>query len=149
MGYNNRYAKISKSDIYYDSFCLRFDNNDSIEKNYKYSEDYCKNFNWLDKVYIFNSWQKVNHAFGGLSLFNLNKNNHLLQKDIYELKMNVYMCEHIPFQVKNKLNNVYVNPNIHIEMKSKFIDSQYPITRYIPRDSGFCAVFNLHWSINE
>ena len=137
-------AKYQKSDIYYDSFCLRFDNNDSIEKNYKYSEDYCKNFNWLDKVYIFNSWQKVNHAFGGLSLFNLKKNNHLLQKDIYELKMNVYMCEHIPFQVKNKLNNVYVNPNIHIEMKSKFIDSQYPITRYIPRDSGFCAVFNFY-----
>ena len=69
---------------------------------------------------------KVNHAFGGLSLFNLKKNNHLLQKDIYELKMNVYVWTYT-FSSKNKLNNVYVNPNIHIKMKSKFIDSQYQL----------------------
>lgn len=137
-------AKYNDSDIYYDSFCLRFDNDDNISKIYKYSNDYCKNFNWLDKIYVFNSWQKVKHAFGGLSIINLINNKQIMSEDIYELKMDVHMCEHIPFQIKNNLKNIYVNPNIDISMNSKFIDSQYPITRYIPRDSGFCAVFNFY-----
>lgn len=137
-------AKYENSDIYYDSFCLRFDNDNSIDKLYKYSNDYCKNFNWLDKVYVFNSWQKVKHAFGGLSIINLNKNNQILNKDIYDTNIDVHQCEHIPFQIKNKLENIYVNPDIDIIMKSNFIENQYPITKYVPRDSGFCAVFNFY-----
>ena len=74
----------------------------------------------------------------------MKNNKQILNQNIYEKKINFYKCEHIPFQKNNNLNNIYVNPNLNLFMRSNFIQQQYPLTRYVPRDSGFCAVFNFY-----
>jgi hypothetical protein len=129
-----------RSPYHQDILSLRLLNEDlDITKQYKYIEKfYGESSYWIDKFYSFETWYKVQSAFGGILLCN---------KKVFKLKTlwnetpGKYESEHV--SLCTKFANVYINPKLNHQSNCSIEGILYhePYI-FIPRDAGFFSVFN-------
>lgn len=129
-----------KSPYHQDVYSLRFLNESlNLLERYKYLEKfYGESLYWVDKFYSFETWQRVQSAFGGILICN---------KKVFKLTSlwnetpGQYESEHV--SLCTKFINVYVNPllNHQSDINVEGILYHDPYI-FIPRDAGFFSVFN-------
>ena len=131
------------SSYHSDVFDLRLigDSTNILEK-YKYFESFVgKSLYWIDKFYSFETWYKVDAAFGGImilqnKIFNLDK---LWDEDDNDpnLSINISLC--------TKFLNVYVNPSLRFEQHTQVEGILYHNPSiFIPSDTDFCGGMNMY-----
>jgi hypothetical protein len=136
-----------KSSYHQDIFSLRLLTDDlDITTKYKYIEKFygksilssLSSLYWIDKLYCFNSFYKVQSAFSGIMIIN---------KKVFKLKqlwndnLGPYESEHV--SLCTKFANVYINSNMNFQYDINIEGILYnePYI-FIPRDAGFFSVFN-------
>lgn len=129
-----------KSYYHQDVYSLRLLEEDlDITKKFTNIEKYYEKTQlWINKFYGFNTWYKVQSAFGGLMI--INKKAFKLST-LWNEDLNKYESEHISLCTKFK--NIYINPNLNFE-SDICVEGILYLNPYIfiPRDAGFFSVLN-------